>query len=201
MPTKPDTTSAKGGSASGGKPSTAKTPRKPRAAAVKKSVAEHAPVKHHEPVKHAEAVLEAAPVKHEAAVTHMPKGRYVFATGRRKTSVANVRLFEGKGETLVNKKPLEKFFLYGYYQEEVIKPFEVTGLLNKYHFTAHINGGGPHSQAGALRHGIAIALSGISEDVRKVLKKNGFLTRDDRKKERKKPGLKRARRSPQWAKR
>ncbi|MDR3643102.1 MAG: 30S ribosomal protein S9 [Candidatus Doudnabacteria bacterium] len=131
----------------------------------------------------------------------MPKGRYVFATGRRKTSVANVRMFEGKGESLVNKKPLKEYFNYSFYQDEIIRPFEVTGLVGKYHYVAHINGGGPHSQAGALRHGIAVALSGISEDVRKVLKKNGFLTRDDRKKERKKPGLKRARRSPQWAKR
>lgn len=132
---------------------------------------------------------------------HLPKGRYIFATGRRKTAVSNVRLFEGKGETLINKKPLEKFFGYSFYHDEVIRPFEVTGLVGKYHFTAHVNGGGPHAQATAVRHGLSSALGKISEDVRKVLKKNGFLTRDDRKKERKKPGLKRARRSPQWAKR
>ena len=85
--------------------------------------------------------------------------------------------------------------------EEIGKPFEVTGLVGKYHFTGHVNGGGPHAQATAVRHGISQALGKLSEEVRKVLKKNGFLTRDDRKKERKKPGLKRARRSPQWAKR
>lgn len=140
-------------------------------------------------------------VELKAEITHLAKGKYVFATGRRKTAIANVRLFEGKGDMVVNKMPAEKYFNYNFFQDEITKPFEVTGLLNKYHFTSHINGGGLHSQAGALRHGISIALGKISEDVRKVLKKNGFLTRDDRKKERKKPGLKRARRSPQWAKR
>jgi small subunit ribosomal protein S9 len=170
---------------------TPKTPRKPRAATVKKAEAVH----------HAE--VDAAAV--EAVVAHekhsLAKGRYIFATGRRKTAVSNVRLFEGKGETIVNKIPVEKYFSYSFFMEEIGRPFAVTGLVGKYHFTAHVNGGGPHAQATAVRHGVAMALSKISEDVRKVLKKNGFLTRDDRKKERKKPGLKRARRSPQWAKR
>jgi small subunit ribosomal protein S9 len=190
MPTKPEKSEV-------AKP---KAPRKPRAAAVKKES-----VKHHEAVKHAEVAAEVVkPLEAEAKIAEaqaLPKGRYIFATGRRKTSVANVRMFEGKGETLVNKKPLKEYFTYSFYQDEIVRPFEVTGLVGKYHYIAHINGGGPHSQAGALRHGIAIALGTISEDIRKVLKKNGFLTRDDRKKERKKPGLKRARRSPQWAKR
>ncbi|MBI5530893.1 MAG: 30S ribosomal protein S9 [Candidatus Doudnabacteria bacterium] len=131
----------------------------------------------------------------------MAKGKYIFATGRRKTAIANVRLFEGKGDSMANKKPVEQYFGYAFFNEEIKKPFEVTGLLNNYHYVSHLNGGGMHSQAQALRHGISIALSKLSEEVRKVLKKNGLLTRDDRKKERKKPGLKRARRSPQWAKR
>src|SRR3989338_7690743 len=127
--------------------------------------------------------------------------RYIFATGRRKTAVANVRLFSGKGDSVVNKKPFGEYFQYSYYQQEIGKPFQLTGLEYKHYFTSHINGGGPHSQAQALQYGISIALGMISPEIRKVLKKNGLLTRDDRKKERKNPGLKRARRSPQWAKR
>jgi len=136
-------------------------------------------------------------------LAHQPPadGKYVFATGRRKTSIANVRLFAGEGASQVNKKPFKTFFSYDYYQQDVLKPFELTGLASEYHFVAHVNGGGPHSQAQAVQHGISVALGKVSEEVRKVLKKNGLLTRDDRKKERKKPGLKRARRSPQWAKR
>ncbi len=175
-----------------------KKPATHRATAHKKPAAEK-PVKAEldmpEVAKEVDVVVEHTP-KH-----HVSKERYVFATGRRKTAVANVRMFEGKGDMVVNKKPIKQYFGYSLHMEEITKPFEVTGLGGKYHFTAHVNGGGSHAQVGALRHGIAIALSQISEDVRKVLKKNGFLTRDDRKKERKKPGLKRARRSPQWAKR
>ncbi len=201
MPTTKSETSAKGGSASGGKP-VKPAVKKPRAAA---AVHKKAPVKAEKAVLEVEkaAVVGTpeAPVVAIAEAQHIPKGRYIFATGRRKTAVSNIRLFEGKGETLVNKKPIDKYFLYSFHHEEVLKPFEVTGLVGKYHFVAHVNGGGPHSQAGAVRHSIAIALGMLSEEIRVVLKKNGFLTRDDRKKERKKPGLKRARRSPQWAKR
>ena len=148
------------------------------------------------------AHVKEAEVK-KPVLAHQPPaaGRYVFSTGRRKTSIANVRLFAGQGEHQVNKKPFKTFFSYDYYQQDVLKPFELTGLASEYHFVAHVNGGGQHSQAQAVQHGISIALGKVSEEVRKVLKKNGLLTRDDRKKERKKPGLKRARRSPQWAKR
>lgn len=127
--------------------------------------------------------------------------RYIFSTGRRKTSVANIRLFPGNGDTLVNRKPIKKYFDYSFYLDSALQPFQVTGLGKDFYFTATVNGGGANSQAHAVRHGVAIALGKTSEAVRKVLKKNGLLTRDDRKKERKKPGLKRARRSPQWAKR
>lgn len=167
--------------------------KKPRAASAKKPAAHKAEVVQ-EPV--------AAKVEHHETPKHAAgKDRYIFATGRRKTAVSNVRLFEGKGDMVVNKMPMKQYFGYSFYFDEISKPLEVTGLAGKYYFTAHVNGGGPHAQATALRHGISIALGKISEDIRKVLKKNGFLTRDDRKKERKKPGLKRARRSPQWAKR
>ena len=173
-----------------------KAPRKPRAAAVKKKDA---------PVEATAAVADKAeqPAVHHApaAKKHEQPGKYIFATGRRKTAVANVRLFLGSGETVVNKKPFKQYFAFTSYQEEALMPFQLTGLQNDYYFTCHINGGGTHSQAQALRHGIATALATLSPEVRKVLKKNGMLTRDDRKKERKKPGLKRARRSPQWAKR
>ena len=200
MATKTPTTSAKGGSASGGKPAKSpKATKKPKTAAPKKIASEKPKAELDMPK--AEAVEhEKAPVHHEPkAPTN--KERYIFATGRRKTAVANVRLFEGKGDQIVNKKPISQYFAYSFHLEEISKPLEVTGLAGKYFFTAHVNGGGPHAQATALRHGVSMALGKISEDVRKVLKKNGFLTRDDRKKERKKPGLKRARRSPQWAKR
>jgi len=148
---------------------------------------------------HKENVAEPAVKAEEKHL--LSKHRYIFATGRRKTAVANVRLFNGKGEIAINKKPLKEYFRFGFYQDEITRPFELTGLVGHYHFTASINGGGLHAQATALRHGISLALSQVSPEVRKVLKKNGFLTRDDRKKERKKPGLKRARRAPQWAKR
>lgn len=190
MPTKPTT------------PKEPKAPRKPRAKSAEGEVKPKAAV-HKKPAKveaDAPAVAEEVHTAH-APKAHAPKGRYIFATGRRKTAVSNVRMFEGQGDIVINKKPFKQYFAFSFYQDEILKPFEVTGLGDKYYFTAHVNGGGPHSQAQSMRHGIAVALSKISEDVRKVLKKNGFLTRDDRKKERKKPGLKRARRSPQWAKR
>ena len=161
-------------------------PRKPRAAAVHKKPAQETGAD----LKVESAVPAVAHhAKAETVHAHKPgaeNGRYIFATGRRKTAVSNVRLFEGKGEALVNKMPLDKYFAYSFYLEEINKPFDLTGLGGKYFFTAHLNGGGPHAQATALRHGISSALGKISEDVRKVLKKNGLLTRDDRKKERKK---------------
>ncbi len=189
------------------KPAAAKAPRlsaakagKPRATSVKKK----------EPVAHKEVKEETKPevsaavesdVMVHAVKPEIKDGRYIFATGRRKTAIANIRLFMGKGDSVVNKKLFNDYFAYGYHQEEAVKPLHLTGLHQDYYFTAHVNGGGLHSQVGALRHGLATALGTLSEDIRKVLKKNGMLTRDDRKKERKKPGLKRARRSPQWAKR
>jgi small subunit ribosomal protein S9 len=176
-------------------PSTTKVIKKPRAtskAHLEKKV---------EMVK--EDVVHIAKPKTEAVIHHKPieKGKYVFATGRRKTAVANIRLFSGEGENVVNKKPLKTYFAFPFYQETISKPFDLTGMGGNYFFTATVNGGGIHAQATAVQHGIAIAISKASPDHRKVLKKNGMLTRDDRKKERKKPGLKRARRSPQWAKR
>lgn len=176
-----------------------KSPKKPRAAAVKKTAAKKAgqEAAHKPAVAHTDRPVGENPVTKPIA----KEGKYIFATGRRKTSVANIRLFPGSGETVINRKPADKYFSYSFYLDTVRQPFELTGLGNDYHFAAQVSGGGANSQAHAVRHGISIALSKISDEVRKVLKKNGLLTRDDRKKERKKPGLKRARRSPQWAKR
>lgn len=142
-------------------------------------------------------------VVHEKVVAtkEVPKGRYIFATGRRKTAVANVKLFEGKGDNLVNKKDLLAYFGNSALVAESLKAFKLTGNETNYYFTANVQGGGSHAQATAVRHGAAKALSTLGDEVRKVLKKNGLLTRDPREKERKKPGLKRARRAPQWAKR
>jgi small subunit ribosomal protein S9 len=179
------------------KSATAKSPRKPKAPAVKKTSGKAEAAVHHEPVVHSTPAHKETAHKAPAG----EKGRYIFATGRRKTAIANVRLFPGKHESIVNKKPVGKYFNYEFYMQSINRPFDLTGLGKDYHFTAHVSGGGPNAQAEALRHGIAIALGTISEEIRKVLKKNGLLTRDDRRKERKKPGLKRARRSPQWSKR
>lgn len=173
------------------KSAAAKKPRAPRA---KKAEAAEAPVHH----------VEAAVVVTDAVITEKPRiegGKYVFATGRRKSAIANVRMFSGKGDTIVNKKPLNQYFSYKAYGEEALKPFAVTGLVGDFYGNVTVNGGGAHAQAQAIRHGFSQALGKLSAEVRKVLKKNGFLTRDPREKERKKPGLKRARRSPQWAKR
>lgn len=128
-------------------------------------------------------------------------GKYIFATGRRKTAVANVRLFGGTGEILINKKALTDYFAEKAQQDTALRPLALTGLISDYYFVANVNGGGRTSQVEAVRHGVAQTLAKLSDEIRLVLKKNGFLTRDDRKKERKKPGLRGARRRPQWAKR
>lgn len=179
------------------KPVAAKAPRKPRVAAVKKPAEKAADTV----ASASEAVVHHAVQAKEHKDHAAGKGRYIFATGRRKTAVANVRLFSGHSESVVNKMPVEKYFSYKFYLDSISRPFDLTGLGKDYHFVAHVSGGGSNAQAEAVRHGISLALSTISDEVRKVLKKNSLLTRDDRRKERKKPGLKRARRSPQWAKR
>lgn len=173
-----------------------KTPAKKTAA--KKTVAKKAPAKKAEVVlEETTPVVAAKTADHKKPAT----GKYIFATGRRKTAVANIRLFAGSGENLVNKKALSKYFQDKPQQETAVRPLALSGLLGEYYFVATVNGGGRSSQVEAVRHGVAQTLAKLSDDMQKVLKKNGFLTRDDRKKERKKPGLRGARRSPQWAKR
>ena len=122
-------------------------------------------------------------------------------TGRRKSSVARVRLIPGTGKITVNKRDLENYFGTEIVKREVKRPFEIAGCEGKYDVIATVYGGGFTGQAGALRHGIARALLQADADFRPVLKKAGFLTRDPRMKERKKYGLKAARRAPQFSKR
>ncbi len=167
---------------------------------VRKAPAKKVAAKAHKPVAHKPAVEKTEKVE-TAPKASKATGRYMYATGRRKTAVANVRLFNGAGDNQVNKKAFEVYFGQSALCDTAVRPLALTGLAGEYHFIASINGGGINAQAGALRHGIAQALSTLNDDVRKILKKNGFLTRDDRKKERKKPGLRGARRAPQWAKR
>lgn len=130
------------------------------------------------------------------------KKRTVFtATGKRKTSIARVKLHPGKGTITVNKKTVEAYFPRPTLQMTVNTPFQVTGTLGKFDIIANVCGGGIAGQAGALRHGIARALISMNPDLRKPLKNNGLLTRDAREKERRKVGRRKARRRPQYSKR
>ena len=122
-------------------------------------------------------------------------------TGRRKTSVARVRLLPGDGTITVNGRGLEDYFPRPAYRVSVRAPLELLGSANRYDVIAKIEGGGPTGQADALRHGIARALAEESQEARGELKSAGMLTRDARAVERKKYGLKKARKRPQFSKR
>lgn len=124
-----------------------------------------------------------------------------LGTGRRKKSVARVRLIAGNGNITVNHKDLEEFFGYETLQMLVRSPLELTERLGSYDVIATVHGGGYTGQAGAMRHGIARALIKAEPDLRGEVKAAGYLTRDPRMKERKKYGLKAARRAPQFSKR
>jgi small subunit ribosomal protein S9 len=122
-------------------------------------------------------------------------------TGRRKEAVVRVRLLEGGGTFTLNGRPLEDYFPNPAHRRLVTEPLRVTGTLERYDVLANLSGGGASGQAGALRHGIARALVDLDEELRPELKKRGFLTRDAREVERKKYGLKKARKAPQYSKR
>ena len=124
-----------------------------------------------------------------------------YGTGRRKTSAARVFITPGKGDIQVNNHPLDQYFGRETARMIVRQPLEVAEVSDKFDVKVTVRGGGNSGQAGAIRHGIARALIMLNPNFRKPLKKAGYLTRDARKKERKKPGLKRARRAPQWKKR
>ncbi|MBN1369578.1 MAG: 30S ribosomal protein S9 [Dehalococcoidaceae bacterium] len=126
---------------------------------------------------------------------------YLHGTGRRKTAVAQVKLFKGNGAILVDGQPFEERFNRVLYRQTILKPFEITGTMGKYDAVVKVNGGGITGQCEAIRHGIARALAEIDEKFHHELREGGLLTRDPRIKERKKPGLKRARKAPQYTKR
>jgi small subunit ribosomal protein S9 len=124
-----------------------------------------------------------------------------YGTGRRKTSVARVRLVPGEGNIVVNGRPLDKYFGLKTLELIVKQPLNLTETLDKYDVLANVAGGGPTGQAGAVRHGISRALLRVDAEYRPSLKKAGFLTRDPREKERRKYGLKKARKASQFSKR
>ena len=125
----------------------------------------------------------------------------IWTTGRRKRSIARVRLMSGNGEIQVNKKPLDEYFDRPTSRLIIRQPLKATNLLDKYNIIATVKGGGKSGQAGALRHGISRALAKTGQETKTSLKRKGFLTRDPRVKERKKYGQKGARKRFQWTKR
>jgi small subunit ribosomal protein S9 len=192
------------------KSDTTKEKKTTKAAAPKKTAAKTTAIKKPKAVKEDETpVVEAVVVEQQQTVVepavvgatlNLSDGRYAYAVGRRKTSVANVRLFLGKGKHEINKKDIKTYFGSQAFIDAALRPLQLLGL-NEAFIYVNTNGGGTHSQAQAIAHGISLAVAKNNPELRKVLKKNGLLTRDSRMKERKKPGLKRARRGPQWAKR
>ena len=123
------------------------------------------------------------------------------ATGRRKQSIARVRLVPGNGKVVINNKPMEEYFGLGTLRLIVNQPLELTNTKEKYDVLVNVNGGGLSGQAGAIKHGISRALVKADESLKADIKKAGFLTRDARVKERKKYGLKKARKAPPFRKR
>ena len=126
---------------------------------------------------------------------------YFYGTGRRKKSVARVRIYPGTGAITINKRDIDSYFGLETLKVIVRQPLVATDTLDKYDVTVNVHGGGTTGQAGAIRHGISRALLKVDNDFRPALKAAGFLTRDSRMKERKKYGLKAARRAPQFSKR
>ena len=124
-----------------------------------------------------------------------------YGTGRRKSSIARVYLMPGTGKITVNKRDIDAYFGLETLKVVVRQPLELTNTLDKFDVLVNVHGGGFTGQAGAIRHGVARALLTVDADFRPTLKKAGFLTRDPRMKERKKYGLKAARRAPQFSKR
>ena len=126
---------------------------------------------------------------------------YYYGLGRRKSAVARVRLYPGNGTVIVNGKALEEVIPRAATRQDVVRPLVVTDTMGSFNVQAMVKGGGFSGWAGAIRYGIARALLVADEQYRRPLRSNGLLTRDARVKERKKPGLKRARKAPQYTKR
>lgn len=137
----------------------------------------------------------------EQTKTKELKGKYTPAIGRRKTAVAQVRMYaSGDGTVIVNGVPAKDYFPAPFL-DTITEPLRTAGTLDGTDISVVVRGGGKHGQAEAVRHGVARALLAVDKDIKPSLKAEGFLTRDPRAKERKKPGLKKARRAPQWSKR
>lgn len=126
---------------------------------------------------------------------------YFYGTGRRKKSVARVRVYAGSGKIMINNRDIDDYFGLETLKLIVRQPLALTGTADKFDIVCNVQGGGVTGQAGAIRHGLSRALLQYDENLRPALKKAGFLTRDPRMKERKKYGLKGARRAPQFSKR
>lgn len=126
---------------------------------------------------------------------------YIYATGKRKSSIARVNIIPGTGKITINKKDINEVFNLDTLKAIILKPFNAANLMEKYDVEATVHGGGFAGQAGAIAHGISKALASTGLDVRTTLKRNGLLTRDSRVKERRKYGLKKARKAPQFSKR
>ena len=131
----------------------------------------------------------------------MYESNFYYGTGRRKSSVARVRVYPGTGKITINERDIDDYFGLETLKVIVRQPLELLGLTEKFDIVVRVQGGGVSGQAGAIRHGIARALCKAEPELRAELKKAGFLTRDPRMKERKKYGLKGARRAPQFSKR
>ena len=137
----------------------------------------------------------------KSPIAEKAKEETTRAVGRRKTAAARVRIMPGSGQITVNGKTYQAYFPYFEWQEMIVAPLKAVGKEKTFDVSVKIAGGGRKGQAVAVQHGIARALVIWNEDLKKALKTQGYLTRDARVKERKKPGLKRARRAPQWSKR
>ncbi len=170
--------------------------KKPKAAA-KPHVAK--PVEHKHPV----AEVETPKAETATAPAHIkvPHGKSFYAVGRRKTAVTQVLVTAGTGTITINKLPFEGYFQTADLRQIVMHPMTSIGVDKQLNIRAKVHGGGIHAQAESMRHAISRALLEYNPESRRTLKKLGFLTRDPRVKERKKPGLKRARRAPQFSKR
>ena len=131
----------------------------------------------------------------------MEKQTYFYGTGRRKTAIARVRLLVGNGAIIIDGMPYEERFPSLVHQQTILRPLLVSESISKYNVVANVEGGGVSGQSDALSHGISRALVKADENLKPILRQNGLLTRDARAKERKKPGLKRARKAPQYTKR
>jgi len=166
--------------------------RKPKAVAPKKKAPA---IKDTEEHKHPEAGME------QAVKPKVHHGKNYYAVGKRKTAVAQALISAGDGTIVINSLPFASYFQSSDLQHIVLTPLKTLGVEKTINVKGKIHGGGIHAQAESLRHAISRGLILLNPESRTVLKKQGFLTRDPRVKERKKPGLKRARRAPQFSKR